>query len=108
MRAIFKKTKKVRIRNTNISLELGEDKIRNDIQKSRSRWFDSVMCIGKERIPKKMLHTKVEGKRPRGRPKSRWIDHIRKYTEMKGEKLGRNTKNRKWESTEGWRFLCYS
>ena len=59
-------------------------------------------------MPKKMLHAKMEGKRPRGRPKSRWIDHIRKYTEMKGEKLGRNTKKRKCENRNDWRFLCNS
>ena len=36
------------------------------------------MQIGEERILKKMLHTKMEGKRPRGRPRIRWIDQIRK------------------------------
>jgi hypothetical protein len=32
--------------------------------------------MGEERIPKKMLHTKMEGKWPRGRPRTRCIDQI--------------------------------
>ena len=32
-----------------------------------------------------MLHTGMEGKRPRRRPKTKWIDQIRKDIEMTGE-----------------------
>ena len=63
--------------------------------------------MGEKRIIKKMLHTKMEGKRPTGRPKTRWIDKIRKDIEMRGENWEeieeKRTKNR-----DGWRFLCYS
>ena len=45
------------------------------------------MQIGEERIPKKLLHTKMEVKWPRGRPKTRWIDQIRKDIEMRVGKL---------------------
>jgi hypothetical protein len=58
LRAILNKTKKDRIRNTNIRLELGVVEIKNDIKKSR--WFGHVMWVTEERIPKKMLHTKME------------------------------------------------
>ena len=61
------------------------DEIKNDIEKSRLRWFRHLMQIGQERIPKKMLHTKLEGKQPRGRPRNRWIDQVRKDIEMRGE-----------------------
>ena len=43
------------------------------------------MQIKEERITKKILHTKMEGKRPRERSRSRGIDHIRKDIEMRGE-----------------------
>jgi hypothetical protein len=36
-----------------------------------------------ERIPKKMLHIKMKGNLPRGRPKTRWIEQIRKNMEMR-------------------------
>ena len=39
LRAILNKTKKNRIRNINIRLELGMDEIKNDIQKIRLSWF---------------------------------------------------------------------
>ena len=34
------------------------------------------MEMREERIPKKMLHTKMEAKRPRGRPTIRWVEDI--------------------------------
>ena len=40
---------------------LGVDEIKNDIHKSNLRWFGHMMRIREERIPKKMLHTKMEG-----------------------------------------------
>ena len=58
-RTILNKIKD-RIRNTNIRLEKGMGEIRNDIKKSRSRWFVHVMQMREERIPNKMLHTKME------------------------------------------------
>ena len=41
------------------------------------------MCMTEE----KMLHTEMEGKRPRERSRTRWIDQIRNDMEMKGKKL---------------------
>ena len=54
-----------------------------------------------------MLHTKMKGKRPRGRPRTRWIAPVRKYIEMR-EKTGIKKEKRKWEYRDGWRFLCSS
>jgi hypothetical protein len=34
-----------------------------------------------------MLQTKMQGKRPRGRPRTKWIDQIRKDVETRGENL---------------------
>ena len=36
-------------------------------------------------LNEKMLHTRMDGKRPRRRSKTRWIDQIRKDIEMRGE-----------------------
>ena len=60
LRAILNKTKKVRILNTGISLEPGVDEIKNDIQMSRLWWFEHVLQVGAERVPKKILHSKME------------------------------------------------
>ena len=48
--------------------------------------------MGEERMSKKTLNTKMEGKQPRGRPRTRWINQTRKDKEMRGKKLGRNTR----------------
>ena len=97
LRKILNKTKEERKRNTNTRLELGVDEIKNYIQNSRFRWFGHVMWMREERIPKNMLHTKMEGKRPRGRRKTTWIDQIRKDIEMRGENWEQIQENRKWE-----------
>ena len=82
------------------------DKIKSDIQTSRCGC--DVMWMREERIPKKMLHTKMEGKRPRGRPRTRRIPKIRKDIDMRGENWQEIQENRKWENRDGWKFLCNS
>jgi hypothetical protein len=54
------------------------------------------MHMKEERIPKKTLHTKMEGIKPRGRSKTRWIDQIRKDIEMRGENWEVIQESRKW------------
>jgi hypothetical protein len=41
------------------------------------------------RIPKRVLHMNFESTRPRGRPRNRWQDEVRKDGRM--EKSGRKT-----------------
>ena len=67
------------------------DKIKNGIEKSRLGRFGHVMQMGEKRIPKKMLHTKMERKRLRGRPRTRLINQIRKDLEIRG-KIGKKYK----------------
>ena len=41
---------------------------------NRLRWLGHVQCMDNNRVPRKLLKTKPEGKRSAGRPKSRWCD----------------------------------
>ncbi len=41
---------------------------------NRLRWLGHVQRMDDNRVPKKLLRTKPEGKRSAGRPKSRWCD----------------------------------
>ena len=75
---------------------------------SRLRWFGHVMQTRDERIPKKILHTQMEGKRPTGSSRIRWIDQIRKDMEIRGENWEEIQDNRKWKNRGGWIFLCNS
>ena len=107
LRAILNNTKKDRIRNTDIRLELGVDGMKNDIPNSRLRQFGYLMPMRQDRILNKMLH-KIEEKRYGIRARTRWIDQIRKDIEIGGENWKEVQENRKWENRDGWRFLCYS
>jgi len=41
------------------------------------RWAGHVACIGEERGVYRVLVGKLEGRRPLGRPRRRWVDNIR-------------------------------
>ena len=49
-----------------------------------------------ERIFKKMLRTEMKGKLPRERPRTRWIDTIRKDIEIRGKKWEDIKESRNW------------
>jgi hypothetical protein len=56
-----------------------------------------------ERIPKRTLEMKLRGRRPRGRPRTRWMD-----VEKRGKKWTQVEQDREWEDRDRWRFLCNS
>jgi hypothetical protein len=47
------------------------------IKARRMRWADHVARMGEKRNAYRLLVGKPEGKRPLGRPRSRWVDNIR-------------------------------
>jgi len=47
------------------------------IKSRRMRWTGYVACMGEERGVYRVLVEKLEGKRPLGRPRRRWMDNIR-------------------------------
>jgi len=47
------------------------------IKSRRMRWAGHVACTGEERGAYRVLMGKLEGKRPLGRPRRRWVDNIR-------------------------------
>jgi hypothetical protein len=48
------------------------------------RWPGHVACLGEERGVCRVLVGKLEGKRPMGRPRRRWVDNIRTDLEKVG------------------------
>jgi hypothetical protein len=61
-----------------------------------------------ERIPKKTLEMKLRGRRPRGRPRTRWMDQVKRDMEKRGKKWTQVQQDREWEDRDRWRFLCNS
>ena len=43
----------------------------------RMRWPGHVACMGEEKGVYRVLVGKLEGKRPLGKPRCRWVDNIR-------------------------------
>ena len=54
----------------------GSENIVSVIKAARLRWAGHVMRMSDDRVPKKVLVNRVDGTRPRGRPKKRWIDCV--------------------------------
>ena len=46
------------------------------IERSQLRWFGHVSRMPQERLPKQALLSKANGRRPVGRPRTRWTDYI--------------------------------
>ena len=47
------------------------------IKSRRMRWAGHVARMGEERVVYRVLVGKLEGNRPLGRPRRRWVDNIR-------------------------------
>ena len=43
-------------------------------RRRQEKWLNKLETIQDDRITRKVFKGKIEGKRPRGRPRRRWID----------------------------------
>ena len=67
--------KKVRSSETRISLNI--EPLLLGTKRSQLRWFGHVSRMPQERLPKQALHAKANGRRPVGRPRTRWTDYTK-------------------------------
>ena len=63
---------------------LKKPSIAETIRLNRLHYFGHVQRMEKNRIPKKVLHTNLETTRPRGRPRNRWQDKVKKDGRLAG------------------------
>jgi hypothetical protein len=99
LRGILGKTRRDKIRN-DIRKQLKVDDIKHDMERNRLKLYSHVMCMADERIPKKMLEMKSRGRRPRGRPRTRWMDQVKRDTENRGKKWTQVQQDRIWEDKD--------
>jgi hypothetical protein len=72
------------------------------------RWYGQLLRMNKERIANKVLNIKVNGKRPRGRSRSRSEGQIRKgVTQKEGKTRGEAEEEKLWEDRDRWRCLVF-
>ena len=57
------------------------------INKNKLRWFGHVMGREEESTLRVVMKLKMKGKRPRGRPRLRWLDNIDSHLKGKNTSL---------------------
>ena len=98
LRKITNKTRKDRERNTNIREQLNIKPITQIIENKQLKWYGHIKRMEKQRIPRKVMETRMEEKRTRGRPRVTWMETIEKAGKRRGKtikELNKLTTNRK-------------
>ena len=65
-----------KLRSSEIRKSLNIEPLLLRIERSQLRWFGHVSRMPQERLPKQALLAKANGRRPVGRPRTRWTDYI--------------------------------
>ena len=65
-----------KVRSSEIRKSLNIEPLLLQIGRSQLRWFGHVSRMPQEKLPKQALLAKANGRRPVGRPRTRWTDHI--------------------------------
>ena len=73
------------------------------VKSRRMRWAEHVARMGEDRGVRRVLVGKPEGKRPLGRPRSRWEDNIK--IDLKEVGGGRGDWMELAQDRDGWRAL---
>ena len=74
-----------RVRSSITRERLGVEPLLLHLERSQLRWFGHLVWMPPERLPRKVLDARPTGRRPRGRPKTRWKDYI---SRLAWERLG--------------------
>ncbi len=65
------------VKNEDVRKTMGVALIMEKMKEERLRWYGHVVRSKEESIAKRAMRLNTEGKRPRGRPKNRWMDRIK-------------------------------
>jgi len=64
------------VTNIDVRTQLKVAPITEKMRQARLRWYGHVMRRGEEAVVPTALRLEPAGRRPRGRPKKRWLDRI--------------------------------
>uniref|UniRef100_A0A8D8UV89 Endonuclease-reverse transcriptase n=1 Tax=Cacopsylla melanoneura TaxID=428564 RepID=A0A8D8UV89_9HEMI len=103
LRSIAGKTRRDRVRNTDIRRTLKIECLEETMRNRRLRWFGHMKRMSSERLPRKMYEMEMEGVRPRGRPRYRYRDTIKSDVERKGENLSSIENEETFNNRVWWR-----
>ena len=66
-----------RVRNDDIRQRLGQEDILDMIRRRQERWKCKLDDMSSNRTTKRVYAGLMEGRRPRGRPRMKWIDNFK-------------------------------
>ena len=69
-----------KVKSANIRESLNIESLLLRLEKSQLRWYEHVTRMSQESTAKKMLCSTPIGRRPRGRPKTRWRDYVEDFS----------------------------
>ena len=87
LRRVANKTRRDMERNTNIGEELESKPLTAQIETKQLSWYGHVKRMGKDRIPRKILEVRMEGKKARGRPRTTWFENIERAVQKRGKSI---------------------
>ena len=67
--------------NREIRDQTGQPYIQDEVRGRRARWAGHCIRMESDRLPRKVMEGGVQGRRPLGRPRYRWMDGVRKDVE---------------------------
>ena len=109
LRTIRGVTRMDRLRNDQIRSDLSVKPLLKEIEERKLRWYGHVKRMDSERLPRKYLEWKPQGKRPVGRPRKRWLDGISEALERREIELEDVEQHRIYEDRINWRnIVCRS
>lgn len=84
LRTMMGKTRRDRLRNEWFRERVGVVPVLNRIDAARLRWWGHVERMPEERVASRRWRWRVEGVRPRGRPRGRWRDCVERALRRNG------------------------
>ena len=75
------------VRNEDIRERLCQPPVSIKLRRARMKWFGHVERMGGERQVKRIMNAEMEGRRPVGRPRTRWKDVLRRDLTSSGLSL---------------------
>ena len=66
-----------RVRNEEVRERLGQETVTDMMRRRQSRWLENLTEMDNRMLVKRVFEDEVKGKRPRGRPRKRWINNLK-------------------------------
>ena len=85
MRNSIEVTKMDRLRHEKVRELVKEEALQDKIEKARLKWYGHVKRMEGKRTPRRIHETEMKGKRPRGRPRDRWLKGVEECIQKKEE-----------------------